>query len=79
MMRLLYLLSSIGLLGILVALFIYIFVKKKNEGSEKMRDIASQIHEGAMVFLRREYKIIGIFIVVVFFNSIFSNFFGYII
>jgi len=66
-MRLLYLLSSIGLLGILVALFIYIFVKKKNEGSEKMRDIASQIHEGAMVFLRREYKIIGIFIVVVFF------------
>jgi len=67
MMRLLYLLSSIGLLGILVALFIYIFVKKKNEGSEKMRDIASQIHEGAMVFLRREYKIIGIFIVVVFF------------
>jgi len=66
-MRLLYFLPFIGLLGMLVALFIYIFVKKKNEGSERMRDIASQIREGAMVFLRREYRIIGIFIVVVFF------------
>ena len=67
MMGLLYFLPFIGLLGMLVALFIYIFVKKRNEGSERMRDIASQIREGAMVFLRREYRIIGIFIIVVFF------------
>jgi K(+)-stimulated pyrophosphate-energized sodium pump len=45
------------------------------DGSEKMREISSAIHQGAMVFLRREYRIIAIFVIVVFILvSIFIDF-----
>jgi K(+)-stimulated pyrophosphate-energized sodium pump len=54
-----------GVLGLLVALFIYLFIKRQDDGNELMRDLAQQIHDGAMVFLRREYSIIAIFVVVV--------------
>jgi K(+)-stimulated pyrophosphate-energized sodium pump len=36
------------------------------EGTERMREIADAIHDGAMGFLRREYQIIAIFMVIVF-------------
>jgi len=39
---------------------------KKPAGTEVMQDLSNQIHEGAMVFLRREYSILSIFVVVVF-------------
>ena len=62
-----------GIIGIVVSLlvlgyafFVYRGITSLSEGSDKMKEIASAIHEGAMVFLQREYKIIGIFIVIVF-------------
>ncbi|MBS3176823.1 sodium/proton-translocating pyrophosphatase, partial [Candidatus Woesearchaeota archaeon] len=39
-------------------------VKKQDAGTPKMQEICNAIHEGAMAFLHREYKIIGIFIVI---------------
>jgi len=45
---------------------VYREIKSLPDGSDKMREIASAISEGAMVFLSREYRIIGIFVVVVF-------------
>ena len=56
----------IGLIGLFFALLIYKIVTKKDAGNEKMRAIAEQIHTGAMVFLKREYGIIAIFMIVVF-------------
>jgi len=56
----------LGLIGLGVALVIYFYVAKQPAGNEKMRDIAEQIHLGAMVFLKREYSILSIFIVIVF-------------
>ncbi len=56
----------IGLIGLFFALLIYKIVTKKDAGNEKMQAIAEQIHTGAMVFLKREYGIIAIFMVVVF-------------
>jgi K(+)-stimulated pyrophosphate-energized sodium pump len=41
-------------------------MKSLPEGNEKMKEIASAIHEGAMVFLKSEYKVIGMFVGVVF-------------
>ncbi len=62
-----------GPIGILIGIIVlgYAFMVFRNltnlpVGTDKMKDIASAIHEGAMVFLRREYKIIGIFALVVF-------------
>jgi K(+)-stimulated pyrophosphate-energized sodium pump len=57
--------SGWGLLGLLVAGAIYAYLKKQPAGNELMRDIAEQIHDGAMAFLRREYSVLVPFIVVV--------------
>ncbi|MFZ0456457.1 MAG: sodium-translocating pyrophosphatase [Ignavibacteriaceae bacterium] len=56
----------IGLAGLLCALIVYRTVMKHDAGNDKMKEIAEQIHLGAMVFLKREYGIIAIFMLVVF-------------
>lgn len=55
-----------GLLGLVLAFFIYKYVMSFPPGDKLMVEIMERIHAGAMVFLKREYKIISIFIVVVF-------------
>ncbi len=57
---------AIGAVGLLIALVIYYSIKRQSEGTDVMRDIAHQIHVGAMAFLRSEYKVLAIFVVVVF-------------
>ncbi|CAN5117974.1 sodium-translocating pyrophosphatase [soil metagenome] len=54
-----------GLLGLLVAWAIYTYVKRQPEGNGTMRDLAGQIHDGAMAFLKREYSVLIPFILVV--------------
>ncbi len=57
------------ILGVIVlgyAFIVYREVKSLPEGNDKMKGIAASIEEGAMVFLNREYRIIGIFVLVVF-------------
>lgn len=58
--------SLLGLLGIGCAIFIYYSVKKHSPGNKKMVEIGEAIHQGAMVFLKREYSIVAIFIGIVF-------------
>ncbi|NIS73804.1 MAG: sodium-translocating pyrophosphatase [Deltaproteobacteria bacterium] len=60
------LIPLLGILGIVIAVMNYLAVKKYDPGNEKMVAIADKIHAGAMVFLRREYMIIAIFMAVVF-------------
>jgi len=62
----LYAAQILGVVGILFALVLYYSIKSKDAGNDLMKDIASQIAHGAMVFLKREYSILAIFIVVVF-------------
>ena len=52
----------IGIIGILAAFTIYQAVKKQPDGSKEMQDIAASIHEGAMAFLFREYKVLAVLI-----------------
>ncbi|HUP01345.1 MAG TPA: sodium-translocating pyrophosphatase [Gemmatimonadota bacterium] len=54
-----------GLLGLLVAWAVYVYLKRQPEGNDTMRDLASQIQVGAMAFLKREYSVLIPFIVVV--------------
>ena len=60
------LIPIIGIVGLLFALLIYRLVIRKDSGNETMRAIAEQIHIGAMIFLKREYQIIALFMVIVF-------------
>jgi len=55
-----------GAAGLLIALYLYLSVKKMPAGNATMQELSHRIHEGAMVFLKREYSILAIFIVVVF-------------
>jgi len=52
---------ALGFVGYLVA-----NILRESPGTEKMRDISNAIRQGAMAFLRREFKTLGIFTVVLF-------------
>jgi len=56
---------ALGLLGLGIAAVLYRYVKGRDTGTEMMNDLADQIHDGAMAFLRREYTVLALFVVVV--------------
>lgn len=58
--------AVIGLVGLAFALILFTFIKSKSAGTDLMKEISDVIHNGAMVFLKREYSILFLFIVVVF-------------
>jgi K(+)-stimulated pyrophosphate-energized sodium pump len=57
----------LGVIGFIVAIVLYTKVKAQPVGNAKMKEISEAIHDGAMAFLGREYRVLAIFIVVVFF------------
>jgi len=60
-----YLPPVLGVLGLVVAFFIYRAVKKYPGGEGRIAEIAAEIHLGAMVFLKREYSTLAVFVAVV--------------
>jgi len=59
------LLPAFGVLALLFVLIKNIWVSKQEVGNEKMARIAKNIADGAMSFLKAEYKILSIFVVAV--------------
>ena len=57
------LLSGIVALGI--AWFMASYVLKQDQGNQKIREISAAIKEGALAFIGREYRILGIFVIAV--------------
>ncbi|MHB8709923.1 MAG: sodium/proton-translocating pyrophosphatase, partial [Desulfuromonadales bacterium] len=57
----------LGVVGFVIALVIYNMIKSEPVGNDKMREIADAIRGGAMAFLKREYTVLVVFIVLVFF------------
>ena len=55
-------LSSI--LSIIMGLFLFNYVKGKDAGTEKMREIAGLIQEGSRAFLKTEYTYLGVFVAI---------------
>ncbi len=58
--------AIIGLVGLAFALILFTWIKGRQAGTDVMQEISETIHHGAMVFLRREYSILFIFIIIVF-------------
>ncbi|MEW6412422.1 MAG: sodium-translocating pyrophosphatase [Candidatus Zixiibacteriota bacterium] len=58
--------AVIGVVGLAFALILFTFIKNKPSGTDLMKEISGVIHDGAMVFLKREYSILVLFIIVVF-------------
>ncbi|MGN8913706.1 sodium-translocating pyrophosphatase [Anaerofustis butyriciformans] len=55
-----------GIIALLFALYLASSINKVDQGTDRMKEISSHIHEGAMAFLTSEYKYIVIFAVVLF-------------
>tara|TARA_B100000676_G_scaffold313442_1_gene394768 strand:+ start:174 stop:2177 length:2004 start_codon:yes stop_codon:yes gene_type:complete len=72
-----------GALGLIVAWFIYGKVKEFPAGESKVAQIAEQIHVGAMVFMRREYKFLTMFclvlVVILFITLGFQTAFAFVV
>ena len=59
--------NLIPLAGVIALIFVFIknsSVSKKEVGSEKMAKIAKNIADGAMAFLKAEYKILSVFVII---------------
>jgi K(+)-stimulated pyrophosphate-energized sodium pump len=57
--------AGAGLFGLLIAFMLYMRVNKVKIDNETVADITSEIQDGAMAFLKAEYRVLGIFVVVV--------------
>lgn len=66
MKELLFLVPVVGLAGLLFATFLKSYVIKQDPGTDRMREIADAIAEGARAFLASEYRILVIFVAVLF-------------
>ena len=54
-----------GVLALIYAAWKTNWINKQDQGTERMVLIGKSIAEGAMAFLKAEYRILGIFVVVV--------------
>ncbi|GMQ95623.1 MAG: sodium-translocating pyrophosphatase [Gammaproteobacteria bacterium] len=61
-----------GIIGLIVAYFIYQKVREFPEGEAKVAEIGEEIHLGAMVFMRREYRMLFWFALVLFLLLLFA-------
>jgi len=55
---------ALGVLGLLIVFFIYQWIKKQPSGSGAVQKIGEQIHIGSIVFMKREYKMLSMFALV---------------
>ena len=63
--KLIYLVPVMGLIGLLYTFIKFNWVSKQDPGNDRMKEISTYIAEGAMAFLRAEWKILGYFVVIV--------------
>ena len=54
-----------GVLAMLFAFWKTSWISKQNQGTEKMEQIGANIAEGAMSFLKAEYRVLTIFVIIV--------------
>ncbi len=52
---------GLGVLGLIIVVIIYQWITKQDGGSGAVKKIGEQIHIGAIVFMKREYKMLSIF------------------
>ncbi len=64
MSYLFYFVPAASLIALFFAWLFYSQMKKENEGTPTMKEIAQYVREGAMAYLKQQYKVVGIVFVV---------------
>src|SRR6188508_3206191 len=62
--NLIYLVPVMGLVGLLYTFIKFSWVSKQDAGNDRMKEISAYIAEGAMAFLKAEYKILAYFVII---------------
>jgi K(+)-stimulated pyrophosphate-energized sodium pump len=65
MYNLFLLVPAMGIIGLIYTFIKFNWVSKQDAGNERMKEISTYIAEGAMAFLKAEWKILSYFVVVV--------------
>ena len=60
-----YVVPILGVIGLLYTFIQFNWVARQDAGSDRMKEISTYIAEGAMAFLRAEWKILGYFVAIV--------------
>src|ERR1051326_6363864 len=60
-----YLVPAMGLIGLLYTIWKFTWVSKQDAGTDRMKEISTYIAEGAMAFLKAEWKILTYFGIIV--------------
>ena len=55
----------VAIVGLVIAIWLAYQTKKINVSNEKAKEISTYIHEGAMAYLSKQYRILAVYIVVV--------------
>lgn len=64
MENLIYVLPLFGILALVYMFYLSVWVNKQDVGDEKMKQISTYIREGAMAFLKAEYRVLALFVIV---------------
>ena len=60
-----YAVPAMGVVGLLYTFVKFNWVSKQDAGNERMKEISNYIAEGAMAFLKAEYRILSYFVIIV--------------
>ncbi|EDM35803.1 membrane-bound proton-translocating pyrophosphatase [Pedobacter sp. BAL39] len=61
--NLIYLIPALGMIGIIVMAFKSAWVNKQDAGDANMKELAGYIADGAMAFLKAEWRVLSIFVI----------------
>jgi len=64
MNNLIYVVPAMGIVGLLYTFLKFAWVSKQDAGNARMKEISTYIAEGAMAFLKAEYKILTYFVII---------------
>jgi K(+)-stimulated pyrophosphate-energized sodium pump len=64
MNNLIYVIPAMGLVALLYTFIKFAWVAKQDAGNDRMKEISTYIAEGAMAFLKAEYKILAYFVII---------------
>ena len=70
----LYLVVASGVLALLFSFWKTIWISNQDQGTDRMKSIGRSISEGAMAFLKAEYKVLALFVVLIAIVLGFSNY-----